>query len=175
MAAPLVGQTTAVTGVNLNSLALVGSNQSRVVSAPSGSPLTRRWTSHHQSYCRARTRAARPASLPCATYRTNSCSLQRPRGRTSRERWVQRMHAPLRINKTVGGDNGPVAREPPSVPLGRSGRGWSRSADRSQSRFVIQSRTDLWGASGGELTGDRLRHQDLAVEAWEKFDLFEQD
>jgi hypothetical protein len=29
--------------------------------------------------------------------------------------------------------------------------------------------------AGAELIGDRLRHQDLLVEALEKFDLFQQD
>jgi hypothetical protein len=34
---------------------------------------------------------------------------------------------------------------------------------------------DGWRASGGEFTGDRLRHHDLAVEAPEKFGVFQQD
>jgi hypothetical protein len=32
-----------------------------------------------------------------------------------------------------------------------------------------------WRTSGGEFTGDGLRHQDLAVKAVEKFDVFQQD
>ena len=34
---------------------------------------------------------------------------------------------------------------------------------------------DGWCTSGGQFIGDRLRHQDLAVKAPEKFDVFQQD
>ena len=34
---------------------------------------------------------------------------------------------------------------------------------------------DGWSASGGKLSGDRLRYQNLTVEPPQKFDLFQQD
>jgi hypothetical protein len=55
----------------------------------------------------------------------------------------------------------------------------TRSEQEQHGRYRLREKDPLshdgWRGSGGEFTGDRLRHQDLAVEPPEKFDVFEED